>query len=58
MDQPPFDRNKLRCAAVTACPNCERKGVVANMERDVFDVFRCETCGMEIDLNKLEECNP
>jgi len=56
MSKTPFDRNILRCARVTACPNCERNGVIANMVRDDLDVFKCATCGMEIDLNKLEEC--
>ena len=51
-----FDRNILRCAKVTACPNCERRGVISNMHRNDLDVFICATCGMEIDLSKLEEC--
>ena len=53
-----FDRNILRCARVTACPNCERRGVMppSNMTRNDLDVFKCDVCGMEIDLNKLEEC--
>lgn len=53
-----FDRNILKCAMVTACPNCERKGTMppSNMRKDEFGVFECKVCGMQIDTNLLEEC--
>ena len=43
----------LRCkeCRVTACPFCERKGIIANMIRE-DNVFKCLTCGTEVKIHE------